>query len=208
MRLRLDAKGCDTRLNVMAVKDFIKNKKNSWIMLIFVIIAIACIWAFIYAGMITKSFKNKLLDNTYANKEANIESLLVTETKDGEKLWELFADKGSYSDNNNIVFLEGIIGNFYDGEVVKASFKADRGTYNSVKKNIVLYDNVLIVYTDATNISADRIIYEGKGKDIEALGNIRIEKPNEAIIYGNKAILKGDFSDFHIEGRTKTQFYM
>ena len=69
----------------MAVKDFIKNKKNSWIMLIFVIIAIACIWAFIYAGMITKSFKNKLLDNTYANKEANIESLLVTETKDGEK---------------------------------------------------------------------------------------------------------------------------
>ena len=54
----------------------------------------------------------------------------------------------------------------------------------------------------------DRLIYSGKNEDIEAIGNIRIEKPNEAIIMGNKAILKGDFSDFHIIGRTKTQFYM
>ena len=192
----------------MALQDIVKDKKNIAIIVLFTAIVIACIWAFISAGMITESFKSKLEDHTYKNKEANIESLLVTETKNGVKSWELFADKGMYNDIDNIVLLEGIIGNFYDDKVVKASFKADKGTYHSVKKEIVLHDNVLIVYTDGTNISTDRITYLGKDKDIEAVGNIRIEKPNEAVIYGSKAILKGDFTDFNIEGRTKTQFYM
>lgn len=192
----------------MDMKKIFKRKRNILYVVLFSFIIIACLWSFIYAGMITKSFKNKINDNSYNNKEANIENLLVTETKEGEKLWEMYAENGRYSDIDSVVFLENIIGNFYDDKKVKASFKADRGTYHSIKKEIILYDNVLLVYEDGTNIKADRIKYSGKGQDIIALGNIRIEKPNEAIIFGNKAILKSDYSDFHIEGRTKTQFYM
>ena len=185
-----------------------QNKKNIAYIVLVAFIVIACLWAFVSASIITKNFKTKLEDNTYKNKEANIENLLVTETKEGEKLWELYADNGRYSDGDSIVLLEGIIGNFYEEKKVKASVKADRGTYHNVKKEIILHDNVLIVYEDGTNIFADRIIYSGKGSDIIANGHVRIEKPNEAIIMGGKAILKGDFSDFHIEGRTETQFYM
>ena len=113
-----------------------------------------------------------------------------------------------YTDADNVVLLEDLVGNFYEDDKVKASFKADKGTYNATKKQIILYDNVVLVYFDGTNISTDRLIYSGKNEDIIAQGDIRIEKPNEAIVFGNKAILKGDFSDFHIEGRTKTQFYL
>jgi LPS export ABC transporter protein LptC len=158
--------------------------------------------------MITKSFKNKIIDKSFNNKEANIESLLVTETKDGQKLWELFADEGNYTDSNNIVLLQHLIGNVYDGDIVKASFKADEGTYNATKKQIILYNNVLLVYLDGTNVSAERIVYSGKDEDIIAEGNVRIEKPNEAVIMGNKAVLSSNYSDFHIQGRTQTQFYM
>ncbi|MCD7779230.1 MAG: LPS export ABC transporter periplasmic protein LptC [Candidatus Gastranaerophilales bacterium] len=193
----------------MALKNLIKNKKNILYIIIFSVIVIACLWAFISAGMITKSFKTKIIDQTYKNKEANIESVLVTETKDGQKLWELYADTGMYTDIDNIVLLENLLGNFYDEKnEVKASFKADKGTYNATSKQIILYDNVVLVYYDGTNINAERIIYSGKDKDILAQGNVRIEKPNEAVVIGNNAILKGDYSDFHIEGRTKTQFYM
>lgn len=192
----------------MTLRKIITDKKNLAYIILFSVIIFACLWAFISAGVITKSFKNKLIDQTYKNKEANIESLLVTETKDGEKLWELYADKGMYSDLNSVVLLEDIVGNFYDKKKVTASFKADKGTYTTEKKQIILYDNVVLVYTDGTNIQAEKIIYSGKGQDIIALGDIRIEKPNEAIIMGNKAILKGDFSDFHIEGRTQSHFYM
>ena len=123
----------------MALKDIFKNKKNIAYVIAFSIILIACIWAFVSAGMITKSFKNKIIDQTYKNKEANIENLLVTETKEGVKLWEMYAETGRYSDTDSIVFLEDIIGNFYEDDKVKASFKADRGTYHSSKKEIILY---------------------------------------------------------------------
>ncbi len=192
----------------MAIKNFFKSKKNILYIIAFSIVFLACLWAFISASIITTSFKKKIINQTYQNKEANIESLLVTETKDGTKLWELFADKGTYTDSNNIVLLEDIIGNFYDENIVKASFKADKGTYNTTKKEIILYDNVILVYKDGTNISAQRIKYSGKNTDIIAEGDVRIEKPHEAVLIGHKAILDGNYKDFHIEGRTQTQFYM
>ncbi len=192
----------------MGLKNFIKSKRNIGYLVLLSVVIFGCLWAFIYSGIITQSFKDKIVSQTYNNQEAEIENLLVTETKEGEKLWELYAEKGTYSDQDSIVFLEDLIGNFYDNNKVKASFKADNGTYNSKLKEIKLFNNVILVYDDGTNITTDRLEYKGKNEDIIAQGNIRIEKPNEVVIFGSKAILKGDFSDFNIEGRTKTQFYM
>lgn len=186
----------------------LKDKKKLGYTLLLAFIVIGCFWAFISAGVMTKSFKKKIVSQTYANKEANIESLLVTETENGAKLWELYADEGIYNETDNIVVLHNLIGNFYEGSAVKASFRADAGTYNTVTKQVVLYNNVLMVYNDGTNVSTERFIYSGKDKDIIAQGQVRIEKPNEAVIMGNKAILSKDYKDFNIEGRTETHFYM
>ncbi|MBQ9245960.1 LPS export ABC transporter periplasmic protein LptC [bacterium] len=192
----------------MALKNILKDKRNIIYIGLLSIVILACFWAFVSAGMITKSFKDKIIDKTYKNKEANIESLLVTETKDGAKLWELYADEGTYTDSDNIVLLQNLIGNFYEGNTVKASFQADAGTYNATTKQIILYNNVILVYEDGTNLQTERLKYSGKEEDIIAEGNVRIEKPGEAVIIGNKAILSSDYKDFHIEGRTETHFYM
>ena len=122
----------------MALEKFLKNKKNIAIISVFLAVVFLCVWAFISAGMMTKSFKTKIIEQTYKNKEANIESLLVTETKDGEKLFELYAEKGRYTDTDNIVLLLDLVGNFYDNNKVKASFKADQGTYNTTTKQFTI----------------------------------------------------------------------
>ncbi len=192
----------------MALKNIFKSKKNIAIIAGFLSVIILCAWAFVSAGVLTKSFKTKIEEQTYKNKEANIESLLVTETDDGKKQFEMYAETGRYSDNDHVVFLTDLIGNFYEEDRVKASFKSDQGTYNTITKKIVLKQNVLIVYEDGTNISADLLEYNGKNEDIIATGNVRIEKPDEAVIMGAKAILEGDYSDFHIQGKTETHFYM
>lgn len=186
----------------------LNNKKKVMYGTVAAIVIVGCLWAFISASVMTSEFKEKIIGQTYTNKEANIESLLVTETKDGQKLWELFADEGSYSDNDNIVILHNLIGNFYEEEKVKASFKSDSGTYNTKTKQIILMNNVVLVYFDGTNISTERLIYNGKNEDIFAEGKVRIEKPNEAIVIGKKAVLSGDYKNFNIEGRTETHFYM
>lgn len=192
----------------MALKNIFKSKKNIAIITGFLSVIILCSWAFISAGVLTKSFKTKIEEQTYKNKEANIESLLVTETDDGKKQFEMYAETGRYSDNDHVVFLTDLVGNFYEEDRVKASFKSDQGTYNTITKKIVLKQNVLIVYEDGTNVAADLLEYNGKNEDIIATGNVRIEKPNEAVIMGAKAILEGDYSDFHIQGKTETHFYM
>lgn len=183
------------------------QKKNIGYIVVFSIIVLACLWAFISAGIITKTFKTKMLKDDYAKKEVNIENLLVTETKDEKKLWELFADTGHYDNKDNVAYLDDIIGNFYKGDEVVASFKSSRGTYNYITKQIILYNDTVIVYKDGSNIRASRIKWAGKNKDIIAEGQIRLEKPNQMIIHGTKAVLNSSFSDFKIYGRTRTEIY-
>jgi LPS export ABC transporter protein LptC len=201
---KLSESGLFNKLSEIALK----HKKNLLFISIVAVVIIGCLWAFISAGIMTREFKDKITDKTYNNKEANIESMLVTETKDGQKLWELYADEGTYNDIDNIVILHNLLGNFYEEEKVKASFKADAGTYNTKTKEIILFNNVLLVYFDGTNISTERLTYTGKHEDIIAEGNVRIEKPNEAVVVGRKAVLSGDYKNFNIEGRTETHFYM
>lgn len=183
------------------------QKKNIGYIAIFVIILVACLWAFISAGLITKNFKKKLHENDYSKTDVNIENLLVTETKDEKKLWELFADSGHYDNSFNIAYLNNIIGNFYDGKQVVASFSSNRGTYNYVTKQIILYENIRIVYKDGSNVKANRIRWTGKNSDIIAEGQIRLEKPNQVIIYGSKATLSNDLKKFKIYGKTRTEIY-
>ncbi len=183
------------------------KKRNIGYIIVFVVILGACLWAFISAGIITKNFKNKIKNDDMSKKEVDIENLLVTETKNGQKLWELFAENGHYDNKNNVVILNNIIGNFYDDQSVVASFKSAQGTYNAESKKIVLYNDTVIVYKDGSNVRANRIVWAGRDEDIMAQGKIRLEKPNQAIIYGTSARLKHDLSDFEIQGRTRTELY-
>lgn len=183
------------------------HKKNIGYISIFVVILIACLWAFISAGLITKNFKKKISISDFNKTDVNIENLLVTETKDEKKLWELFADSGHYDNTFNIAYLNNIIGNFYKNDQVVASFHSSRGTYNYVSKQIILYDDTKIVYKDGSNVKANRIKWAGKNSDIIAEGNIRLEKPNQVIIYGDKSTLSNDLKRFKIYGKTRTEIY-
>lgn len=100
------------------------EKKNRFYLIILAIIIIALLWAFVSATVITKSFQKKAKENKLANKKIYVEDLLITETKDGKKYWEIFADKGHYADSDKIAFVTNSIGNFYEDEEVKASFKS------------------------------------------------------------------------------------
>jgi len=195
----------------MALKDIFKRKRNAAYILTAAMIIISSLWAFIYAGSVTKSFKQKILDNTYNSKEAAVENMLLTETKDGQKEWELFAETGTYAETNGIVLLERLTGNVFEENgsgIVKASFKADKGTYNTKSRQIIFYDNVIMVYNDGTNIKTDKLVYSGKNEDIIAEGNVLINSPDKASSSGMRAVLNGDYSKFDIKGRTQTRFYM
>lgn len=185
----------------------IKNKRNIGFIVLVLIVAGACLWAFISAGVITQGFKKRLADESLGKQEVTIQNLLVTETKDGLKTWEMFAEQGYYDNTNQVAVLSDIVGNFYKDNEVVASFKSARGTYNQVKREIILYEDSLIVYKDGSNVSANQMSWAGKGTDVLVNGNVRMELPNKVIVYGEKAVLNSEFNDLQVLGRTKTEIY-
>jgi LPS export ABC transporter protein LptC len=183
------------------------KKKNLLYIILAIIVVIACLWAFISASIITEKFKDKIRDNTLGKQEVNIQNLLITETKDDKKSWELFADEGFYDNENQVAILNNIVGNFYRGTEVVASFQATQGTYNQTNKQIKLYDKTIIVYKDGTNISANRISWQGKDTDVIAEGQIRLELPSKVVVKADKAVLKSNFEELKVIGRTRTEIY-
>lgn len=164
-------------------------------------------WAFISAGIITRNFNRQQLVGNENRQQLDISSIIITETKGDKKYWEIYGEKGLYNSDNKVALLENITGNFYTNNEVSMSFESSQGTYNEVKKQIILYNNTHIVIKDGTSIYADRLTWSGSDKDIVAQGNIKINRKNELIATANKAIISPDYSSFKIVGKTVTKLY-
>ena len=183
------------------------SKRKIAYTVILLAVVIGCAWAFIAAGVITKNFKREALKNAGEKQEVNVKNLIITETKEDKKYWELYAEKGYYDNQNKVVILYNVIGNFYDKDEVVLSMESSMGTYSEEKKKVVLYDNSYFIYKDGTDVRADRFVWEGNDKDIKAQGNVIIRKSGELRTFSKEAVLSENMTNIKIIGRSKTELY-
>lgn len=183
------------------------SKRKIVYIVLLITILFGCSWAFISAGLITKNFKKDILSNAGEKQELNIEKLVITETKDDKKYWELYAESGYYDNQNKVAILYNIIGNFYDNDEVVLSMESTKGSYSETNKKVVLYEDTYFIYKDGTDVKADRFVWEGNDKDIVATGNVVIRKKGELRTFSNEAILSNQMSQVKIKGRSKTELY-
>ncbi len=182
------------------------KRKIAYIVILSAIV-FGCAWAFISAGVITKNFKKEALTQAGEKQELNIENLIITETKDDKKYWELYAESGYYDNQNKVAILYNVIGNFYDDDKVVLSMESTKGTYSEENKKVVLYDNTYFIYKDGTDVRADRFVWQGNDKDITAQGNVIITKNGEIRTFSNEAVLSNQMTNIRIKGRSKTELY-
>lgn len=185
------------------------NKKKIYIIL-FSLIVLICLSGFIWSFVVTKDIRNsqKTEKGAEKNQVVSVKNLVLTETKDEEIYWELYAVKGSYDSSKGTVILDNATGNFYntDNEVV-LSFESDLGTYNEETKQITLRGNTLVVAHDGSSIRADEIIFKGKGEDIIAKGNVVVSRNEDFVSYANQARFNSELTFFEISGKTQTNVY-
>lgn len=185
------------------------SKKKIYIIL-FSLIVLICLSGFIWSFVVTKDIRNsqKTEKGTEKNQVVSVKNLVLTETKDEEIYWELYAVKGSYDSSKGTVILDNATGNFYntDNEVV-LSFESDLGTYNEETKQITLRGNTLVVVHDGSSIRADEIIFKGKGEDIIAKGNVVVSRNEDFVSYANQARFNSELTFFEISGKTQTNVY-
>ncbi len=183
------------------------SKRKIAYTVILLAVVIGCAWAFIAAGVITKNFKKEALKSAGEKQEVNVKNLIITETKEDKKYWELYAEKGYYDNQNKVVILYNVIGNFYDKDEVVLSMESSMGTYSEEKKKVVLYDNSYFIYKDGTDVRADRFVWEGNDKDIKAQGNVIIRKSGELRTFSKEAVLSDKMTNIKIIGRSRTELY-
>lgn len=184
----------------------LSRKKRAYIAALAAIVGIL-MWAFISAGVITHNFNRSQVAGTQDRREAVINGIILTETKDEMKYWEIYGEKGTYDSNNEIAMLTNVLGNFYQDNEVSMSFQSTNGTYNSVKKQITLYDDTFIVIKDGTTLEADRLVWSGNDKPIVATGKVRITRDNKLLTLADKVEISPDYSHFKITGNTVSKIF-
>ena len=182
------------------------NKKRAYFIVAFSIFLIMS-WAFISAGVITGNFNRAQLKGTENRQKVDAYGVIITETKEGKKYFEIYGETGSYSNDRSIATLNNVVGNFYkDGEVAM-SFQSSKGTYDETKGVITLYEHTYIVLKDETSLESDKLTWSGSDKDTVAEGNVKIKKGKDMYALADKCIVSPGYDKFKIVGKTKTEIY-
>lgn len=184
----------------------LNKKQKSYLGIFFALVALL-LWAFISAGVITHNFNRDQLMGTENRQELDISSIILTETKEGVKYWEIYGETGHYNSDSKVALLENVTGNFYKNNEVSMSFESSKGTYNEVKGEIILYADTHIVLKDGTSLYTDRLIWSGSDKDVVAEGNVKIIRNKEFLATAKKAVISADYSKFRIEGKSVSKLY-
>lgn len=165
-------------------------------------------WAFISAGIITHNFNRSQLQTDQDRQEAMINGIILTETKDEKKYWEIYGETGNYDSKNGVAMLNNVVGNFYDeNNEVSMSFESSKGTYNEKKEQIILYEDTFIVLKDLTTLRANKLVWSGKDIPIVAEGNVRITRKSDLLSTAKKVEISPDYNKFKIIGNTVSKVY-
>ncbi|MBR6301361.1 LPS export ABC transporter periplasmic protein LptC [bacterium] len=182
-------------------------KKKRLYIIVSVSIGLVLLWAFITAGIITHDFNRKQVEARGDEQEALVNGIILTETKNETKYWEIYGDTGRWDSKKGVAQLNKVIGNFYRDNEVSMSFESSKGTYNSVDGDITLYKDTFIVMKDGVTLSADKLHWIDSHSPIIAEGHIKIQKGKQLLSTAEKIEISPTYDSFKISGNTVSKVY-
>lgn len=182
-------------------------KKKKLYVIVTVSVGLILAWAFITAGIITHDFNRQQVEARGEDQEALVHGIILTETKDDTKYWEIYGDTGKWDSKKGIAQLNKVIGNFYKDNEVSMSFESSKGTYNSVEGDITLYEDTFIVMKDGVTLNADRLHWINNHTPIIAEGHIKVKKGRQLLSTAEKIEISPGYDRFKISGNTVSKVY-
>lgn len=185
----------------------LSRKKKAYFSAFAVLVGIL-LWAFVSAGIITHNFNRNQVKGEQDRQEAQINGIILTETKDEKKYWEIYGETGNYDSKTGVAMLDNVIGNIYgDNNEVEMSFESTKGTYSADNTKIVLYDKTHIVIKDGTTLNANRLVWSGSDQPIVATGDVKITRGKQLMATADKVIIGENYEDFKIVGHSVSKIY-
>lgn len=167
---------------------------------------ILIIIAFICANKWTKDFQKVLLEQGSVD-HATVKDVVITETKDSIKDWEVYSAIAEYDNNKVTATMHDIVGNYYKNGEVVMSFTAPKGTYNSETKKIELLEAVKVVGKGNIKLTADKLSWVTTEDKVYAEGNVIVNKNDEIIAISDKGSVTKDFKEIEIMDNAELRVY-
>lgn len=141
------------------------------------------------------------------NEKTSINELVLTETKDGQKFWELYAKSADLNDGKKQARLKNVIGNFYKDNKVVMSFTAPTAYYTDKTKDVVLTDRSKVVTNSDVTLISNQLTWSGTQDIIKANGNVKIINSDKLVTTSNFCIFNKEFTKVKVTGNSKTNVY-
>lgn len=184
----------------------LSKKKRTYFISAGIMIGIL-LWAFITAKIITHDFNRQQVSGKQDEQQAIVNGIILTETKNEEKYWEIYGENGKYNSVSGVAQLNNVLGNFYKENEVSMSLKSSKGSYNSKTRAITLYEDTFIVLKDGITLNADKLVYLDSKSPIVAEGHIKVRKNNQLLSTADKITISPGYESFKIEGNTVSKVY-
>ena len=117
------------KYSIMKWQDF-TNKQKIYI-IAFTAIVIILLWSFFSAKLLTSGLNRKDISQNEDNQQAVVEGIILTETKDEEKYWEIYGDTGVYDSKQEVATLNGVLAGFNEHKILTGNLQCQRKDYNS-----------------------------------------------------------------------------
>ena len=193
------------KYNYMKWQSFTKKQKTY--IIAFSAIVLVLLWSFFSAKLLTSGLNRKELVQGGESQQAVVEGIIITETKDEEKYWEIYGDNGLYDSKKEIASLNNVHANFFKENKVSMSIVSSKGTYNAKEKTITLYEDTYLVLEQGLTLNADKLIYKGSNNPILAYGNVVVTRGDEFMANADEIEISADYSNIKIKGNTTSKIY-
>ncbi len=183
------------------------SKKKRLYFIIAGSMAMILLWAFLTAKVITHDFNRQQVAANKDEQQAIVNGIILTETKNDTKYWEIYGENGKWNSINGVAQLNNVLANFYKDNEVSMSLQSSKGTYDSKTKAITLYKDTFIVLKDGITLNADKLTWLNSNSPVIAEGHIKIQKANQLLSTADKIIISPNYDSFKIEGNTVSKVY-
>jgi len=187
------------------------SKKTLISIIILSVLTILSLWVFFFDSG-EKNIKPLKEEKPSSIKNADKEQvkvldLIITETNEGKKFWEVIAVSGNYDKSLEKITLQNIKGNFYKNDVVVLSVAAPVAIYDSAKKEVTLKNGAKAANNKNVLITAREIRWAGTTDMITATGNVKITQDNKMITTSDKSVFNTDFTNLKLIGNSNSYVY-
>lgn len=146
------------------------------ILVMFLVAAVFAVGTFLYINnKIQKGLHGTLVKSNKA--DIRIEKARYTETKDGQKEWELEADSAQYFKNDNLTAFENVKVIFYSKNGVNYTLIGREGRLRNDSKDMDIVGDVVVTSTDNYQLKTDSLQYMADVRQISTKDKVFFTGP-------------------------------